>query len=281
MKFAWMAGSRIGSRSYNEDRVLMLHSREAWLLVVADGMGGHLNGELAAQMVIDTLSHRFELGARPVLADPQAFLREGLAEIQGALERMALQRRFPEVPSATVAIALVQRGQLYAVWAGDARAYLLRDGAVLWRSRDHSTVQRLIDCGQLTPEEALAHPERNRVTSCLGGIDQPEVGEAGPLPLAGGDAVLVCSDGVWSQFGDAELARALTARPPQRVVPALLQVAERRAGERSDNLSAAALMPLPDDAAGAEVLDSALAPEVPDALGATLESEMLAAGGGL
>lgn len=276
MKFSWAADSRIGGRNYNEDRVLVLNSKAAWLLVVADGMGGHLHGELASQMVIDTLSHHFELTACPRLAQPQSFLANALEEVQHALIRLALSRRFPEVPSTTLAAALVQDGQLYCAWVGDSRLYLCAGGQLQWRTRDHSTVQKLIDQGAISPQAALTHPDRNRVTSCLGGMERPEIGLAGPLPFGEGTTLLVCSDGVWSQMQDAEIARALGARLPVAVVPALLKVAQRRAGASCDNLSAAALTLLPSSASGAGVFDSDDAPDIPDAMNATLDSELLA-----
>ncbi len=278
MKFLWGGGSRLGGRRYNEDRVLMLHSREAVLLAVADGMGGHLHGELASQMVIDTLSHLFSLTMRPRAADPARFLQDALDEVQHALVRLALSRRFPEVPSTTVVAALVQDDKLYCAWAGDSRLYLFEHGMVSWRTQDHSTVQRLLDKGLIDEAEALVHPERNRIYSCLGGTDSPLIGQAGPLPLSAGSTLLLCSDGVWSQMNDTELARALSARALMQVVPALLQVAERRGGAGSDNLSVAAMTLLPASRSGAGVVDSQDAPEIPDAMMAALESEMMASG---
>ncbi|MGL6070569.1 PP2C family protein-serine/threonine phosphatase [Craterilacuibacter sp.] len=278
MKFCWAAKSCVGGRSYNEDRVLTLHSREAVLLVVADGMGGHLHGELASQMVIDTLSHLFALSARPRIQEPGQFLLDALHEVQHSLVRLALSRRFPEVPSTTVVVALVQDSQLYCAWAGDSRLYLLEQAAVSWRTQDHSTVQRLLDKGLITEDEALTHPERNRIYSCLGGMDNPMIAQAGPLPLSVGSTLFLCSDGLWSQMSEMELARALNARALEQVVPALLQVAERRAGAGSDNLSVAAMVLLAAGQSGAGVIDSRDAPEIPDAMMAALESEMLASG---
>lgn len=143
--------------------------------------------------------------------------------------------------------AILQHGELWVAHAGDSRCYQLSDGEVQWRTRDHSHVQRLIDTGFLNEADAHDHPARNRIYNCLGAIGDPDIVPAEVRAMRCGDTVLLCSDGVWGPMRDPEIARAFVGRLPGMVVPALLSVAEKRAGSQSDNLSAIALTLVSDD----------------------------------
>lgn len=279
MKFLWAAESLLGTRHNNQDRVCMLYTPEAVLLLVADGMGGHLHGEWAAQVVVDVLAQLFALEARPALADPARFLAGGLEAAHQRIVELALQRRFPEVPCSTAVAAVLQDGQLYWAHAGDSRLYVLEQGGVQVRTVDHSVVQRLLEQGVIGPDELKTHPERNRIYSCLGGFVSPEVTPGGPLELEVGSTVLLCSDGLWSQMGDDELVRAFSARPANVVLGPLCRVAERRADSHCDNLSAVALTLLLDEAQVTSVsgfVDTAEAAPLANARRAMLESSRLA-----
>lgn len=246
MKFAFVAESRVGGRSYNEDRLGMVCTSQAVLLVLADGMGGHAHGEVAAQITVDVFSELFRKTAKPRLQHPRRFLLNAGHEAHQAILDHAIRHRMSEVPSTTLVAAVLQQDELWVAHAGDSRGYQLRDGAVSWRTHDHSHVQRLIDTGFLNEIDAHDHPARNRIYNCLGAIGDPDIDLAEVRALSCGDTILLCSDGVWGPLRDPEIARAFVGRLPGMVVPALLSVAEKRAGEQSDNLSAIALTLLSD-----------------------------------
>lgn len=233
--------SRIGGRAVNQDRLLLRATSQALLLVAADGMGGHAHGEVAAQVAVDRLAGAFEREARPRLADPFGFLARGLNDAHAAILRVAGARELAEVPCTTCVACVIQDGLAHWVHAGDARLYLLRDGAVYRRSRDHTKVQLLLDQGLIDAATARRHPERNRVYSCLGGPGVPQIDFSSRTPLLPGDVLALCTDGVWSPAGDEALARLLGGDEPQRAGPRLMDLAEHNGGGHGDNLSLIAL----------------------------------------
>ncbi|MGL6045373.1 MAG: PP2C family protein-serine/threonine phosphatase [Vogesella sp.] len=247
MKFAMAVDTRVGGRPYNEDRIGVVCTQQAQLLVLADGMGGHAHGEVAAQIAVDVFSELFKKAAKPKLQHPRRFLLNAGQESHQAILDHAIRHRMSEVPSTTLVVAVIQDGEAWVAHAGDSRCYLLRDGQVVWRTHDHSHVQRLIDTGFLNEADAHDHPARNRIYNCLGAIGEPDIELAETHALRHGDTLLLCSDGVWGPLRDDEIARSFAGRLPAMVVPALLSVADKRAGVHSDNLSAIALQLLSDE----------------------------------
>lgn len=246
MSYTIAQASRIGGRRINQDRVAWLATDAAVLMVVADGMGGHLQGEVAAQIAIDTVCACFRSEATTRLADPARFLRSSLQRAHETIVRYAADCRIPlhAAPRTTCIACVVQDGQAIWAHAGDSRLYLIHGhGPGQERgtqTRDHSVVQRLIDEGRLSHAEAASHPLRNRVLSCLGGDVTPHIEVSPAVRLRDGDLLALCTDGVWSPLGDrlvSELGRtALTT-----TVPNLLATAEQMAGPGADNLTLIAL----------------------------------------
>lgn len=246
MKLAIFQDSRVGGRPYNQDRLLIAHSRDAVLLVMADGMGGHLQGEVAAQITIDLLGELFYQQATPVLAYPNRFLVNAISAAHQAILDYATDHRLPEIPSTTVVAAIIQQGMLYWCHVGDSRLYLLDRHGLRLRSRDHSQVQQLIDQGRLTEEGAKTHPDRNKIYNCLGATSDPDIDIGEKQFVSPGTSIMLCSDGLWSQIDDGEMAKVFMGRMVGQVMPALMNVAERRAGRGGDNLSAVAITLLED-----------------------------------
>ena len=241
MNYSIAHDSRIGGRDVNQDRVAWQATGEALVMVVADGMGGHLQGEVAAQLAVDVVIDRFRRNGEARIPDPAAFLVEALMEAHRTIVRYAAGCSLPShmAPRTTCIACLVQDGMAYWAHAGDSRLYLIHgqsegDSHVA-RTRDHSLVQRLLDAGTITDAEAVGHPLRHRVFSCLGGDMPPHVEVSAAVPLRDGDMIALCTDGAWSPLGDrlaAELSTPLTA-----TVPRLLDAAEAAAGPESDNLT--------------------------------------------
>lgn len=248
MKFTIYQDSRIGRRQSNQDRLAYCYSRETLLMVIADGMGGHLHGEVAAQIAVQYIVQAFQREAQPALADPLLFLSRTLTNAHHAILDYAFDKSLREAPRTTVVACLIQDGMGYWAHAGDSRLYLLRHGRVQCRSRDHSRVQLMVDQGLLDREGAAHHPERNRIYSCLGGTHPPQIEYSRPTPLYHGDVLVLCTDGAWGPMQDDELAGALNTPDIMAAVPPLLDEAERRNGQSCDNLSLIALQWLDDPA---------------------------------
>lgn len=241
MKFSIFQESRLGARKINQDRVGYCYSRDALLMVVADGMGGHLNGELASQIAVQYLTELFRREARTRLGDPARFLHHGLNDAHEAILDCVRTRNLPEAPRTTCVACVVQDGIATWAHAGDSRLYHVRDGKILLQTRDHSKVQWLVDTGQLREEAASRHPERNKVLNCLGGSRPPQVDLSHSNWLADGDALVLCTDGLWGALTPGMIASVLSKKTLRKRLPALLDLAQARAGRGCDNLSVIAM----------------------------------------
>jgi serine/threonine protein phosphatase PrpC len=241
MKFTIYQESRIGQRRNNQDRIAHCYSRDALLMVLADGMGGHLHGEVAAQITVQYLTEHFQREARPHLDDPLQFLGSGLANAHNAILDYAVERDLPDAPRTTCVACVIQDNLAYWAHVGDSRLYLLRDRRIHTRTRDHSRVQMMIDDGLITEEQALHHPARNRVYACLGGDMSPQIEFSRKTPLLAGDTIVICSDGFWSPLGNEALVQGYARGSVLAMTPQLMDTAEKLGGEGQDNLSAIAV----------------------------------------
>jgi serine/threonine protein phosphatase PrpC len=237
VRFTIFQDSRIGKRKSNQDRIAYSYSRDALLMLVADGMGGHHHGEIAAGIAARSLVESFQREARPALDDPTLFLRHGLTDAHNAILDYAFDRYLPDAPRTTIVACIVQQGSAWWAHAGDSRLYLLRDGAIGAGTRDHSRVQMLLDQGLLDAASAENHPERNRIYSCLGGDSAPQVDHSRRFPLRDGDVIALCSDGVWGPLGDQGMVTGLAHGDVLETAPGLMARAEQLGGPYCDNLS--------------------------------------------
>ena len=241
MKYEIFQDSRIGKRPYQQDRLGHWHSSEALFLVVADGMGGHANGDIAAQITVDCLAAAFRAEAKPRIASPEQFLVNSIGRAHAMIVHQAQKQGMAEAPRTTVVACLVQDGYAWWSFVGDSRLYLIRDGRVVTRTRDHTPVQMLIDAGRIREEAAATHPDRNKLLQCLGGPRLPRAEPAAYARLARDDIVLLCSDGVWGPLTQRQLIMGLLGKDIAQSVPELIALAESRAGARCDNVSVLAI----------------------------------------
>jgi len=238
MRFTIFQESRKGSRSTNQDRIAYTYSRDTLLLVVADGMGGHAGGEIAAQIAVRMFVERFHREATPALRSPLAFLHETMVNAHAALGSYSAQYSMLETPRTTCVACIVQGGHAYWAHVGDSRLCHYRQGTLLSQTRDHSKVQYLVDQGLLSSAEVGEHPDRNKVYSCLGGTVDPVIDLSTRALLRDGDILMLCTDGLWGPIGSDEIATLLTSKPILKAAPEMMREAERRAGADGDNLSA-------------------------------------------
>ena len=241
MQFSVYQQSHIGGRKVNQDRMGYSYTRDALLLVLADGMGGHLRGEMAADIMLQTIAARFQKQATPYVKHPARFLEEAFLEAHHAIHHYRLDNALAETPRTTVVACLVQHNT--AIWAhcGDSRLYWLRGDQVLGRTRDHSHIEHLIAQGLAKASERATHPDRNKLYNCIGASMLPKVALGRQASLQAGDVLLLCSDGLWSMLPDAEIAHRLSTRTIVRAVPELIAMATAIAGAGSDNTTALAI----------------------------------------
>jgi len=242
MQFSVYQQTHIGGRKVNQDRMGYSFTREALLLVLADGMGGHARGEVAASITLQTMSAMFQRQATPYIKGPERFLQDALLESHDAILRYGKQNNMTDTPRTTVVACLVQHN--CAIWAhcGDSRLYWVRGGQILARTLDHSHIEHLIAKGLAQPSERTTHPDRNKLYNCLGASSVPKIALSRQSSLQAGDVLLLCSDGLWGVLPDNEIVHQLSHHTIVRAVPDMIGMATTIAGEKSDNTTALAIM---------------------------------------
>ena len=225
-----------GVGAANEDRMGYCYTRESGLFVLADGMGGHPDGEVAAQLALQTVSAYFQKAARPTVDSVPEFLPSALMAAHHQILRYASEKGMLDSPRTTLVVAVVERGMVHWVHCGDSRLYLVRDGQLVTRTRDHSFNEQ-----QAHLQTRTEHLNRNILFTCLGSPQRPIYDLSGAVQLQQGDKLLLCSDGLWSALGDPEIVNHLAAYPVAQAVPELAERALRKAGSTSDNVTVLAL----------------------------------------
>lgn len=240
MKFSIFQLSRRGGRAVNEDRMGYCYTREAALFLLADGMGGHAEGEVAAQLALQSIAAQFQREAQPVLQDPRDFLDRAVMAAHQQIQRYARIKRMSDSPRTTLVAAVIQQGAATWVHCGDSRLYWAREGQLLARTRDHSYIE--LERTAATPIQ-LAHKllNRNVLFTCLGATGKPIFDISGPHTLLRGDRLLLCSDGLWGVLQEPALLHGLSVSTVEEAVPALVDSALQIAGKKSDNVTALAL----------------------------------------
>jgi len=241
MKYQIADYSLRGARSGNQDRVAYAERDNSILLVVADGLGGHEGGELAAELLVQRTIHSFRSIRRPVIEQPSAFLALSILQAHHAINAMGRSHKPRIQPRTTCVLCLIQDGYAYWAHVGDSRLYLFRNGEVHTRTRDHSVTEKLHQEGVLTEEEMKHHPEKSRLLKCVGGPHEPSIRLGKETRLEPGDTFLLCSDGLWEAMDVDEILTWLGSAPLEDAVVDMLLAAEARMGASSDNITAACL----------------------------------------
>lgn len=218
------AGAR---RSVNEDR--LLDRPDAGLWAVADGMGGQRAGDVAASRVVNALAGvRHDASAYACLADI-------VREVEGVNAALFGEGRDGGALSGATLVALLIHDGYYAcLWAGDSRAYLLRNGGLTQLTRDHSLVQEMVESGAITEAERKAHPRGHVITRAVGAGPKIEM-ERRFATLEQDDVFLLCSDGLTACFEDHEILDVLRDHSLDDAADLLLETALSR--HASDNVS--------------------------------------------
>jgi serine/threonine protein phosphatase PrpC len=194
-------------------------------------------------MALQTLSALFQRDAKPTLKDPLRFLQEAVLAGHHQLLHYATERGLMDTPRTTVVACVLQGQSVYWAHCGDSRLYLVRDGKLVTRTRDHSYTElqgALAQSGQPIPLDAQRF-NRNVLFTCLGSPGKPVVDTAGPTVLQSGDRLMLCSDGLWGAVADEAIVDTLARHTVSDAVPELAEMALRSAGAKSDNVTLLAL----------------------------------------
>ncbi|MGB9660637.1 MAG: Stp1/IreP family PP2C-type Ser/Thr phosphatase [Moorellaceae bacterium] len=217
-------------RTDNEDAYIV--DLDLGLLAVADGMGGHLAGEVASFLALKALSERLKEGDG---REPLARLVEAVRFANAIVYRSSCSTPEYRGMGTTLTVAWIVGGEAFIAHVGDSRAYLFRNGDLEALTQDHSYVGELVRSGDLTREEARLHPQRNLLTRALGTEAEVEV-DSRTVPLQKGDVLLLCTDGLPEVVREEEITAVLSGRQDLReILEALLQMALDRGGP--DNIT--------------------------------------------
>ena len=231
-------GLHKGDRDYQQDQVNLLkhHRVDGCILgIVADGMGGRSGGRKASDQVMMTAKQLFDRFS-PESDDAPAMLKQLIEEAHLVIKLTAVSAE--QEPHSTLAAFLIEAtGECHWIHTGDSRIYHFQREALVYKTKDHSYVQTLVDKGELTEEEANNHPQSNILMGCLGTEKMPPTATHTISKLVIGDTLMACSDGVWHYFSVEEMGSALSTLAPRDACEFLIQKARARAQGNGDNLS--------------------------------------------
>lgn len=232
------AASQVGGRHEQQDRwgIFQPPDQKGLLAIVADGMGGHLDGALGAQIVIDAARNFVQNAGVQLHADPSTALNQLCRQMHDAINSQS------ETARSTVVMVWLDHDRAHWLNIGDSRLYHFRRGRRLMRTRDHSAVQLLMDLGEIDESQMASHPAQNRLYRCLGGEDQPKP-DMGDFAIQLDDLLALCSDGIWEHVTEPELWTTTLANGPAIAARMLTEQAARLGGSAADNATLVLLRP--------------------------------------
>jgi protein phosphatase/serine/threonine-protein phosphatase Stp1 len=221
-------------RGHNED--MFVNRPDIGLWAVADGAGGHQSGEVASDMIAGALR---SIPGALTAEDTVAQVRLRLTETHAALQDRAALKGDGAIVASTVVVLVIRQGRFGCLWAGDSRAYLLRNDNFRRLTRDHSLVQELVDAGHLDASAAEHHPRANVITRAVGAAAPTLELDMVTGRIMDGDRFLLCSDGLSKALNDAALGAIMRADGPEQAADKLLATA--LACKARDNVTAVVL----------------------------------------
>ena len=234
MSYRWWSSCRTNTgrvRQVNEDAFLDQGNIGIW--IVADGMGGHARGDVASRTIIDA----FKGLSRPSSLDEFAVeVRCRLKLAHRLVKEESVRNGANLIMGSTVVALLVFKRQWLCLWAGDSRAYLLRDGQLLQITKDHSIAQELVDLGKLSRTDMDSHPYANHITRAIGANPELILDERSSQ-LRDGDTILLCSDGLNKELSDTEIAKVLMSYDSEAATQELIDLSLEHGGR--DNITVA------------------------------------------
>ncbi len=219
-------------RENNEDSFLYRELEgkpggSAYLMAVADGMGGHLGGEVASCRAVEVLGEY--ITSNPIEDIPQ-LLKRAIKEANRSIHEMSNKSSELRSMGTTCTAMLWTKGKSYIAHVGDSRAYLVRKSRVKGLTKDHTIAERMVEFGIITPEEAKVCPERSILLRAVGTNSEVEVDLIPPIDTIPGDTFVLCSDGLTEFVREDELGRIVTVYPPDEACSILVGIANERGG---------------------------------------------------
>jgi PPM family protein phosphatase len=199
----------------------------AYLMAVADGMGGHQGGEVASGRAVEILGEYVNSNA---IEDIPQLLKRAITEANRSIHEMSSKSTELRSMGTTCTAMLWTRGKAYIAHVGDSRAYLVRKSKVMGLTKDHTIAERMVESGIITPEEAKVRPERSMLIRAVGTNPEVEVDLIPPIDTTFGDTFVLCSDGLTELVREDELGDIVTLYPPDKACRTLVNIANKRGG---------------------------------------------------
>lgn len=235
MKYRYAISTEIGTREYNQDRAACLEGSDSILLILGDGLGGHVGGDIAADILVDTASQAFLKVRTPIIQEPSLFLALILQHAHRAINRYVKKSAQKMDPRTTAVLCLIQNGYAYWAHAGDSRLYLFRNGSQLTRTLDHTGSDQAKVGGR-------GIPARTGLYNCIGGPSRPKISLGPEIGLQHGDRILICSDGVWQGMSIDDVAEYLYEEIDlEDSMDNMLEEIEQKNSEKCDNVTVVVL----------------------------------------
>lgn len=223
----------VGGRQNNEDTVSVKSDRKTLLTIVADGLGGHADGEIASGIAAQVLNDEL-IGAE--------FSMDVLASAVEIANLEVLQKAETSSMKTTAAVVWASRDKAYIATVGDTRVYFFRGGEILFQSVDHSVSQISVMAGEITAEQIRGHKDRNKLIRVLG--DKEDIkGDISDISIQSGDAFLLCSDGFWENIVEDDMLSTLTkSKSSEKWLSKMKKIVDAAADDDCDNNSAIAVL---------------------------------------
>ncbi len=224
----------VGGRANNEDSLICCIKNDCQLFAVADGLGGHDNGELASEMVVNEMRELFEM-------NPASFDME-YSIISANRKILALQEITGMKMKTTIVAAHVDNNRVRVTNIGDSRVYAFKGDKIIYQSVDHSASQMAVTIGEITPDQIRTHEDRNVLTRALGISDNLKV-DCIEIKIDEFDALLLCSDGFWEYVLEDDMIKTLsTSKNPDVWLYKMRDVLASNSPPNNDNNTAITIM---------------------------------------
>ena len=234
--------SCVGERAENQDRELLITGEKGVLAVVADGMGGHKDGGIAAEKLIGQAKLWY---ADKANNDLSSIIHKAHQELNSQ-DFLGTSYSPENAPRTTGVILWIHGEHAEVVHVGDSRCYRFHSSKLVTRTLDHSIVQLLVLSGEVAEEEMGTHPDQNRLTQSIGGENTPRPSYE-KFEIKKGDAFILCSDGFWEYTTEKEMSELLDSDDLQQALEQRSNIAVERAADKADNTTAIAIKLSNDD----------------------------------
>lgn len=228
----------IGGRKEQQDSCNIFKNNYSTFLVLGDGMGGHKGGAMASQTFIKEAEKAY-INQKKKIEKPEAFFQSIIDTTVETLKKYVEQNPDTD-PQTTCVLALIQENKIYSGHIGDSRLYVLDNEGFVFRTKDHSVVQMLVNLEEITEEEMATHPDQNRLLKSVSTKKEVQITfKEIDLPKNRPNAVLICSDGFWEYVSVEEMRANLFDMDMENGLVKMMSLAKQRGGLGGDNISIA------------------------------------------